>query len=74
MHPYFPIFKIFSNGKIAHHYLPKFVVIDEGVGSYMSKKIWKLVSKYDKDMKENIMFSAIIRDTFKDLLTLIFKL
>ena len=74
MRPYSPIFKIFSNKKIAHHYLPKFVVIDEGVGSYMSKNVWKLVSKYDKDMKENITFLAIIRDRFKYLLTSNFQI
>ena len=40
----------------------------------MSKNVWKLMSKYDKDMKENITFSAIIRDKFKYLLTSIFQI
>ena len=74
MHPYFSIFKIFSNKKIAEYYLPTFVVIDEGVGSYMSKKIWELVSKYDKGIKENISFLNTIKDTFKDIILLILQI
>ncbi|MBW9220105.1 hypothetical protein KKP89_03990 [Methanothermococcus sp. SCGC AD-155-N22] len=74
MHPYFSIFEIFSNKKIAEYYLPTFVVIDEGVGSYMSKKIWELVSKYDKGIKENITFLNTIKDTFKDIILLILQI
>ena len=75
MYPYLSIFKIFSNKEIAHLYLPKFIVIDEGVGSYMSKKVWELVSKYDRGLKEKerITFSLLVKDTFKGILTSIAK-
>ena len=76
--PYFSIFKIFSNKKIANQYRPTFIVIDEGVGSYMSKKIWKLVTKYEKDIKKNskknIKLFTIIKDISKDFLSSIVQL
>lgn len=43
-----PLLKIFENREIARRYMPTFVVIEEGVGSYMSKEVWKLVSRYDR--------------------------
>jgi len=46
-------FKIFGNKEITQRYSPNFVIIDEGVGSYMNKDVWKLVNRYDKGAHSN---------------------
>ena len=40
------ILSIFSNKKVLRAYHPRFVLIDEGIGTYMSKQVWKLEKNY----------------------------
>jgi len=40
------ILSIFSNKKAIRAYHPRFVLIDEGIGTYMSKQVWKLEKNY----------------------------
>lgn len=42
-------FRYFSYFDIADKYNPKFIVIDEGLGTYMGKDVWRLVSLYDSN-------------------------
>lgn len=42
------VLKVFENNKIVQKYSPIFVIIDEGIGSYMSANVWKLVRTYDR--------------------------
>jgi hypothetical protein len=36
------VLPIFSNKKVSRNYHPRFVLIDEGIGTYMSNQVWKL--------------------------------
>ena len=43
------VFKIFDDRKVVGKYSPKFVNIEEGLGTYMGKDFWKLTNRYDSN-------------------------
>lgn len=53
---------IFSNKKLLRDYYPRFVLIDEGIGTYMSKQVWKLEGTYiNSSLDDKSIFSRLKR-------------
>lgn len=52
MNPNINFLQIFRNKHLASKYSPAFSLIDEGVGTYMSKKMWKIVRELNYQNKE----------------------
>jgi hypothetical protein len=52
MNPNINFLQIFRNKHLASKYSPAFSLIDEGVGTYMSKKVWKIVRELNYQNKE----------------------
>jgi hypothetical protein len=59
MIPYHPFISIFSSRKIAARHSPEFVLVDEGIGTYVSDLVWKKVNK----MEGQIGFSRKVKDS-----------
>lgn len=47
--PKIPFIKYFKNRDVSNKYCPIFVVIDEGFGTYVSKEIWKMIARHEKN-------------------------
>lgn len=47
------LFRLFDDRKVISKYSPKFVKIDEGLGTYMDKDFWKLTRRYDLNGMES---------------------
>lgn len=60
--------KIFSSYRVLKKYNPKFVVIDEGGGTYLGNKIQKAIKEYDK----NLRFKKLKRYNFTNPFQYIF--
>ena len=52
MNPNINFLQIFRNKHLASKYSPAFSLIDEGIGAYMSKKVWKIVRELNYQNKE----------------------
>ena len=50
MDPRINIIQIFINKQLANKYSPVFTLIEEGIGTYMSKKVWKLAIKLEREL------------------------
>ncbi len=59
MNPMINFLRIFRNESINKKYLPMFSLIEEGVGTYASKKAWKIVRNMDNQNKKQISSSLI---------------
>ncbi|TDK64132.1 hypothetical protein E2K98_04510 [Bacillus salipaludis] len=46
--PYFPILQIFNDTRLARNVKVKYILIDEGIGSYASQKAWQKIKKVDQ--------------------------
>lgn len=63
--PDIPLLNHFEDDRISSKYNPVFVLVDEGFGTYVSKKIWNMVTKEDKtyssfiDLMSSKIFSHI---------------
>jgi hypothetical protein len=56
MNPNINFLQIFRNKQLASKYSPAFSLIDEGMGTYMSKKVEKIVGELDSQNKKSKHF------------------
>lgn len=72
LEPSFSSFRYFNNNLISKKYDPKFILIDEGFGTYVSKKAWKSVMIQESNYKYNIQ-SIIMIYFIKNFLSILKK-
>lgn len=58
-----PLFQLFNDKDFSARYVPKFVIIDEGLGNYMDEKFWKLTTNYDGINIKNTIHGYLIKKT-----------
>lgn len=59
MNPNINFLQIFRNKHLASKYSPAFSLIDEGIGTYMSRKVWKIVGELDSQNKKSKHFEFV---------------
>ena len=52
VHPNIDILQLFTNRRIADKYRPVFSLLDEGIGSYMSSDVWKLIFRMHANKRQ----------------------